>query len=147
MRVRVLYFAVFRERLRRDEEDLDLPSGANVADAITALAARHADIYSGYLTRGATIEDLRQRLVDFDAMCVEVGRDPAAIGRSRGAFVRPFEPAASRPGNLSGTTEEIADRIRELRHAGYNRVELTWQPGTMEALEALAPVVKSIRAD
>jgi alkanesulfonate monooxygenase SsuD/methylene tetrahydromethanopterin reductase-like flavin-dependent oxidoreductase (luciferase family) len=111
------------------------------------LAARHADIYSGYLTRSATIEDLRQRLVDFDAMCADVGRDPASIGRSMGAYVRPFEPAGSRPGNLSGTTDEIAGRIRELRRAGYDRVELAWQPGTMEALEALAPVVESIRAD
>jgi molybdopterin synthase catalytic subunit len=44
MRVRVLYFAVFRERLRRDEEDLELAPGATVGDAITTLAARHADI-------------------------------------------------------------------------------------------------------
>ncbi|HET9852689.1 MAG TPA: LLM class flavin-dependent oxidoreductase [Candidatus Limnocylindrales bacterium] len=111
------------------------------------LAARYGDIYSGYLARSATIEDLRQRLAEFDAMCVEVGRDPASIGRSMGAFVRPFEPAGSRPGSLSGTTEEIADQVRELRSAGYDRVELAWQPGTMAALEALAPVVESIRAD
>ena len=41
MRVRVLYFAVFRERIGRDEEDLELPAGATVADAVRALAARH----------------------------------------------------------------------------------------------------------
>lgn len=44
MRVRVLYFAVFREQLRTSEEPLDLPDGATVADAIAALAARHAVI-------------------------------------------------------------------------------------------------------
>jgi len=44
MRVHVLYFAVFRERLRRDEEDLDLAGPATVADAISALAGRHPDI-------------------------------------------------------------------------------------------------------
>lgn len=112
-----------------------------------SLAARHADIYSGYLTRSVTVEDLRQRLVDFDAMCVEVGRDPASLGRSMGAYVRPFEPAGSRPGSLSGTPEDIAEQVRELRRAGYDRVELAWQPGTMAALEALAPVVESLRAD
>jgi alkanesulfonate monooxygenase SsuD/methylene tetrahydromethanopterin reductase-like flavin-dependent oxidoreductase (luciferase family) len=111
------------------------------------LASRYADIYSGYLTRSATIDDLRQRLVDFDAMCVEVGRDPASISRSIGAFVRPLEPAGVHPGQLSGTTEELVDRIREFRQAGYDRVELAWLPGTMEALEALAPVVEAIRAD
>ncbi len=41
MQIRVLYFAVFRERLGRDEEVLEVPAGATVATAIEALAARH----------------------------------------------------------------------------------------------------------
>lgn len=44
MQVSVLYFAVFRERIGRDEEALELPAGARVADAIDALAARHPAI-------------------------------------------------------------------------------------------------------
>jgi MoaE-MoaD fusion protein len=44
MKVTVLYFAVFRERIGRDEEPLELPAGARVADAIEALAARHPAI-------------------------------------------------------------------------------------------------------
>lgn len=44
MKVSVLYFAVFRERLGRDEEALELPPGARVGDAIEALAARHAAV-------------------------------------------------------------------------------------------------------
>jgi MoaE-MoaD fusion protein len=46
MRVRVLYFAVFRERLGMDEEDLVLDDGATVTTALTALGARHAAIAS-----------------------------------------------------------------------------------------------------
>jgi alkanesulfonate monooxygenase SsuD/methylene tetrahydromethanopterin reductase-like flavin-dependent oxidoreductase (luciferase family) len=111
------------------------------------LAARYADIYSGYLTRRDTIEGLAERLVAFDAMCAEVARDPASIHRSLGAFVRPLEPAGSHPGNLSGTTEEIADSVRAFRGAGYDRVELMYLPGTMAALEALAPVLEALRAD
>ncbi|HEY4240154.1 MAG TPA: molybdopterin converting factor subunit 1 [Kofleriaceae bacterium] len=41
MRVQVLYFAVFREKLGTDAEPLDLPAGASVADALAALASRH----------------------------------------------------------------------------------------------------------
>jgi molybdopterin synthase catalytic subunit len=41
VRVRVLYFAVFRERLRRDEEEIDLPPATTVGGAIDALAAQH----------------------------------------------------------------------------------------------------------
>ena len=44
MRISVLYFAVFRERIGRDEEPLELPERATVADAVAALAARHAAI-------------------------------------------------------------------------------------------------------
>lgn len=44
MRVTVLYFAVFRERLGIDEEVLELPDGARVCDAVAALAARHEPI-------------------------------------------------------------------------------------------------------
>lgn len=41
MRIQVLYFAVFRERLATDSESLELPAPATVADAIAALEARH----------------------------------------------------------------------------------------------------------
>ena len=44
MQVQVLYFAVFRERLGRSEEPLELAAGATVGDAIDALAARHPPI-------------------------------------------------------------------------------------------------------
>ena len=40
----MLYFAVFRERIGRDEEALELPDGATVKDALDALAAKHAAI-------------------------------------------------------------------------------------------------------
>ena len=44
MRISVLYFAVFRERIGHDDDELELPPGATVADAIAALAARHPSI-------------------------------------------------------------------------------------------------------
>lgn len=44
MKITVLYFAVFRERLGRDEETLELPAAATVKDAIDALAAKHPAI-------------------------------------------------------------------------------------------------------
>ena len=44
MRISVLYFAVFRERLGKGHDELDLPTGATVAEAVAALAARHPAI-------------------------------------------------------------------------------------------------------
>ncbi|HEX4417183.1 MAG TPA: molybdopterin converting factor subunit 1 [Kofleriaceae bacterium] len=44
MEIRVLYFAVFREKIGRDDDRLTLADGARVDDAIAALAARHPSI-------------------------------------------------------------------------------------------------------
>jgi hypothetical protein len=37
--------------------------------------------------------------------------------------------------------------VRSFRGAGFTQVELMYLPGTLEALEALAPVVEAIHAD
>ncbi len=44
MRLKVLYFAVFRERLGRDDEEIDLPESSSVGAAIDALGALHPPI-------------------------------------------------------------------------------------------------------
>jgi molybdopterin synthase catalytic subunit len=44
MKIRALYFAVFREQIGRDEDVVELPAGARACDAIAALAGRHAAI-------------------------------------------------------------------------------------------------------
>ena len=43
MRVTVLYFAILRERLGREDETLDLPPGADVRTARAEIAARHPE--------------------------------------------------------------------------------------------------------
>lgn len=44
MRITVLYFAVFRERLGRSDDTLELAAGARASDAVSALAERHPQI-------------------------------------------------------------------------------------------------------
>src|SRR5689334_10545354 len=44
MRVEVLYFAILRERLRRDRETVELPAGTTVGGALAAIGARNPDI-------------------------------------------------------------------------------------------------------
>ena len=74
MRISVLYFAVFRERLGRDQEDLELPAGATVADAIAALAARHPAVSQ---LRGRFRVAVNQEMAD-DAHAL-VDRDELAL--------------------------------------------------------------------
>lgn len=110
-------------------------------------AARHADIYSCYVEERANVGEVRPRLASLDAICTELGRDPATLGRSVGVSVRPLSPAGERPDVLSGAAEEIADAFRSFRDAGFTQLEIMLGPGTMEALDALAPVLELVRAD
>ena len=63
MRISVLYFAVFRERLGRDTDSIELPDGARLADAIAALEAKH-DAIRGL--RGKYRVAVNQDMVDGD---------------------------------------------------------------------------------
>jgi alkanesulfonate monooxygenase SsuD/methylene tetrahydromethanopterin reductase-like flavin-dependent oxidoreductase (luciferase family) len=108
-------------------------------------AARYADIYSCYVEE--SLDEVGERLKSLDAICAELGRDPSTIGRSVGAWVRPLEPAGVHASSLSGSAEQMADTVRSFRAAGFDHVELMYLPATIEALDALAPVVEMVRAD
>jgi alkanesulfonate monooxygenase SsuD/methylene tetrahydromethanopterin reductase-like flavin-dependent oxidoreductase (luciferase family) len=110
-------------------------------------AARHADIYSCYVEERAHVDEVAPRLASLDAICAEIGRDPATIGRSVGVLVRPLSPAGERSDVISGSAQEIADAFRSFRDASFTRLEIMFGPGTIEALDALAPVVERLRAD
>jgi alkanesulfonate monooxygenase SsuD/methylene tetrahydromethanopterin reductase-like flavin-dependent oxidoreductase (luciferase family) len=110
-------------------------------------AALHADIWSGYAEERAHIDELGPRLASLDAICAEIGRDPATLGRSAGVSVHPLDPAGLRPSVISGSAEEIADAIRSFRDAGFTQLEIMFGPGTTAALDALAPVVELLDGD
>jgi alkanesulfonate monooxygenase SsuD/methylene tetrahydromethanopterin reductase-like flavin-dependent oxidoreductase (luciferase family) len=110
-------------------------------------AALHADIWSGYAEERAHVEELAPRLATLDAICEEVGRDPATIGRGAGVSVNPLQPGGYRPSVISGSAGEIADSIRTFREAGFTQVDLMLGPGTIEAVDAMAPVLELLRAD
>ncbi|MEZ4368316.1 MAG: molybdopterin converting factor subunit 1 [Kofleriaceae bacterium] len=63
MQIQVLYFAVFRERLARDGEALELADGARAGDAVATLAARHPAIAT---LRGRFRIAVNQAFVDDD---------------------------------------------------------------------------------
>jgi alkanesulfonate monooxygenase SsuD/methylene tetrahydromethanopterin reductase-like flavin-dependent oxidoreductase (luciferase family) len=110
-------------------------------------AARHAEVYSCYIEEQATVAEAAPRLASLEAICAETGRDPASIGRSVGMYVDATLPAGTKANLLSGSAEEIAAAVRSFREAGFTQVELMLNPGTMAALDALAPVVEMVRAD
>jgi alkanesulfonate monooxygenase SsuD/methylene tetrahydromethanopterin reductase-like flavin-dependent oxidoreductase (luciferase family) len=110
-------------------------------------AVRHADIYSCYVEERAVVDEVAPRLASLETICAELGRDPATLRRSVGVSVRPLEAAGFSPGALSGSAGDIADAVRTFRDAGFTQLEFMLGPGTLEALDALAPVVDAIRGD
>lgn len=84
MRIHVLYFAVFRERLGVESEPLDLADAATVADAIAALEARHevvAQLRGRYrIAVNHAMADLTAALTDGDELVLI---PPVAGGNTR----------------------------------------------------------------
>jgi len=113
-------------------------------------AARVADIWSCYAEDSRDVTELGPRVVEFEAACAEVGRDPKTIGRSAGVVVAPLEEAGGSGGfgtMIGGSAEQIADAFRSFRTAGFTQLEFMLQPQTSAALEAMAPVLELLDTD
>jgi alkanesulfonate monooxygenase SsuD/methylene tetrahydromethanopterin reductase-like flavin-dependent oxidoreductase (luciferase family) len=108
------------------------------------LAARHADIWSWFVEERSDLAELGPRLAALEAACAAVGRDPATIGRSAGIVVEPtsFTGSAEVLGvPIRGSAAEIADEFRAFQAGGFDHLEVVLWPPTIDALEAMSPVL------
>jgi alkanesulfonate monooxygenase SsuD/methylene tetrahydromethanopterin reductase-like flavin-dependent oxidoreductase (luciferase family) len=112
------------------------------------LAALHADIWSWFAEERSDLIELQPRLAALEAACVEVGRDPATIGKSAGIVVEPTpirgSEALGTP--IRGSAQEIADVLRAFGVAGFTNVEVIVSPPTLAALDAMSPVIELLDA-
>jgi alkanesulfonate monooxygenase SsuD/methylene tetrahydromethanopterin reductase-like flavin-dependent oxidoreductase (luciferase family) len=114
------------------------------------LAALHADIWSWYVEERSDLTEFGPRLAAIEAACLEVGRDPATIGRSAGIVVEPTSvtgAAEALAAPLRGSAEEIADGLRAFRDGGFTQVEILLWPRTLAAVDAMVPVLELLDAD
>jgi alkanesulfonate monooxygenase SsuD/methylene tetrahydromethanopterin reductase-like flavin-dependent oxidoreductase (luciferase family) len=114
------------------------------------LAARHADIWSWYVEERSDLEEFAPRLAALEAACVEVGRDPATIGRSAGIVVEPTSVTGSAEvlaAPVRGSAEEIADGLRAFHAGGFTHLELLLWPRTLAAVDAMAPVLEFLEGN
>jgi len=112
-------------------------------------AARLADIWSCYATERSHIDELGPRITAFEAACVEVGRDPAPVGRSAGVVVAPLARAGHEGlfgSAITGSPDAIADAFRTFREAGFTQLEFMFEPETREALDVMGRVLELVRA-
>lgn len=113
-------------------------------------AALHADIWSWYVEERSDLVEFGPRLAALEAACAEVGRDPATIGKSAGIVVEPTSFSGSEATfgpPVRGTSEEIAQTLRDFGAAGYTNLELVVWPPTLSAVDALRPVIEMLDAD
>jgi len=114
------------------------------------LVVKHADIWSWYAEERSDVADVQPRLQALLAACEAGGRDPATIGRSAGVIVEPtaVSGAAEAIGvPIRGAPDQIAAEFRGFEAAGFTQLEVILWPPTIDALEAMAPVLEALRAD
>ena len=109
------------------------------------LAALHADIWSWFVEERSDVAEFVPKLAALEAACVDVGRDPATIGRSAGVVIEPTHVGGSEAefGNpIRGSAEAIADTMRSFATAGFTNLEVLVWPPTPATLDAMAPVLE-----
>lgn len=109
------------------------------------LAAKYADIWSGYATTGSDPDQFVSRLAQLDAACRAAGRDPLTLGRSIGVWIEPGgEGIVEQIGMgapLAGSPAQVADAIVRFGDLGVSQVEINLFPCTPETLHGFAAVL------
>jgi alkanesulfonate monooxygenase SsuD/methylene tetrahydromethanopterin reductase-like flavin-dependent oxidoreductase (luciferase family) len=112
------------------------------------LAARHADEIN--IDIGTTLDTVGPTRDAIDAACRDVGRDPATLRRS--AFVLVDLSSDDLPGDpwvagifegraYIGPPEQLVRVFRAYAAAGFGHVQVWLNPTSVEAINALAPVL------
>ena len=130
-----------------------LVGSSSKGERMLRLTARYADIWNrdfdavtpGYEPYSAA--DLTASQERIDAACIEIGRDPATLGRTAGVWVDlPGLPPRASWNALRGTPEEIAAGLRRYAETGYTEVQVWLQHATLAAVEEFAPVLEMVDA-
>jgi molybdopterin synthase catalytic subunit len=154
VRVQILYFAVLRERVGREREDLELADGADVRAARNAIAARHPSV-AALLPRVQTavnraIANDAQRLADGD----EVALLPPVAGgsgpRKIAILAEPLaldETVAAVSGPNRGGIVTFSGVVRREGHHLSDVVRLEYEAYVEMAEQVLADIAEEIERE
>jgi len=128
-----------------------LGGGDNPGARTVRLAASLADQWDTWLAFGRSHPDaLAPLLEQVDAACADVDRDPRTLLLAATVMVVApgHEPAGGAPGMhpAAGTVDELTQMFRAFGRLGISRLQLVLNPFSASAIEALAPVVRALKA-
>lgn len=126
----------------------------STGERMLRLTLPHVDLWNiWYADHGNSVKGLVPHLDRLDALCLDVGRDPATVERTAAVLVtapggstRSSGAADARhaPG-INGTPEEVAAQLLAFRDAGIGHVQIVLDPITPWAIEWLAPAIERVR--
>ena len=106
------------------------------------LVARYADAWNtAWHTKP---EVMAERLAEMRRACEEEGRDPATLELTAGAILKlgsDGQPAEGKPYQITGTNQEIADRLRGFVEVGAQHLTLVIEPEGMVGFERFLPIL------
>ena len=110
------------------------------------LTARYADALNTvwYGDAAGVVGPFRR----LEAACREVGRDPATIGPTAGAYVALSSPDVIPGGppvqTVTGPPELIAERLRAFYAAGVEHLTIVLDPWTVRGIERFGEVIAAL---
>ena len=123
-------------------------------ERMLGLAARHADIWNGWLIFGRSQPDgvapFREAV---DAACRAVGRDPTTLARTFGVLAAPTGLTTPPRGSahpdarvtpIVGSPVEMAETLRGFAREGVSEVQVYLNPTSPAGVEAFAPVLAEL---
>lgn len=135
--------AVLRPRGPRPEGMPIMIGALGTGPRMMRIVAQHADMWNGWLVHSRSWADavapLREKV---DAACEAYGRDPATLDRSVAIRVAVLDQPEPTGQAIRGSSEQIADALRDHAAAGINHVQILLTPETPAGIEALAPALE-----
>jgi probable F420-dependent oxidoreductase len=141
------------ELVPRARRDMKILVGSN-GPRMLEITMRHADMWNTWhLDYGNQAEGMKPLLDRVDRACEEVGRDPSEVERTAAVYVRLSRGSGRRAGSaekpestpISGSHEEIAERLGAFVEAGIGHIQIVLDPIDASGVEELAEIVSLVR--
>jgi alkanesulfonate monooxygenase SsuD/methylene tetrahydromethanopterin reductase-like flavin-dependent oxidoreductase (luciferase family) len=126
---------------------------AGAGEKMLGLVARFGDAWNwwGYdESLGETTERVGPIIERLEAACTEIDRDPGSLDRTFDLYTvipEGFDPAGSdRTQPVTGSNAEIAEYLLGLQRLGFEEIRCDIYPKTLDAVEAMAPVIDAVKS-